>query len=271
MGELKAIVLLALLAFVGGCGSSTEALPPTITPQPSQVELTVAAAADLQFAFTKLAQIFEAESGHKVTLVFGSTGQLAQQIANGAPYDLFAAANVEFVDDLIQQRLALDETKQLYARGRIVLAVSRSPGMKIEDLDDLLSPEINSVAIANPTHAPYGRAAQQALEAAGLWDHIQSKLVFGDNVRQALQFVQSGNAQAGIVALSIANTPEITWTVIDEALHAPLDQALVVVAASRHKEEAQAFAAFIGSPAGQAVMEQYGFIPPGASAPATAE
>lgn len=252
---MRLIATLALVAVLAACA------PPRTAPPP--VELTVAAAADLQFAFTELGALFEQQTGHKVTFVFGSTGQLAQQIEAGAPFDLFAAANISFVDDLAAKELVLTDSVAPYARGRIVLAVNRASGVTATALSDLLSPAITHIAIANPEHAPYGQAAKEALQSVGLWDQIEPKLVFGENVRQTLQYVQTGDAQAGIVALSVAGVPEITWTLLDDALHNPLDQALAVVASSPHPELAREFAAFINSHAGRPVMQKYGFVLPG--------
>jgi molybdate transport system substrate-binding protein len=225
--------------------------------------LTVAAASDLQFAFTEIAERFQEQTGHSVTLVFGSTGQLAQQIENGAPYDVFAAANVGFVERLNEQNLVLPDTIEIYARGRIVLAVNQRSSVEAVALEDLLSHEIRHVAIANPSHAPYGLAAMQALESAGLWEALQPKLVLGENVRQALQYVQTGDAETAIIALSIAEVPEITWTLIDEALHEPLDQALAVVSSTQQEEVARTFAAFVNSEEGRAIKRNYGFMRPG--------
>jgi molybdate transport system substrate-binding protein len=253
---LVSVVLMALAA----CRPSTAPAPTTMSPS---AELTVAAAADLQFAFTEITQAYEQQTGHRVTLTFGSTGQLAQQIENGAPFDLLAAANIQYVKDLADKQLVLPDSIALYAQGRIVLAVNRQSGVTATTLEDLLSSNIKHVAIANPAHAPYGVAAQQALQSAGLWDKLQDKQVFGENVRQTLQYIQTGDAEAGIVALSVANVPEITWTLIDGSLHQPLDQALGIVASSRHPDLARDFAAFINGQFGRPVMRQYGFIRPG--------
>jgi molybdate transport system substrate-binding protein len=250
-------MLIFLLTSLSAC--STAQTPTAKTP----VELIVAAAADLQFAFTEIGALYEQETGNKVTFSFGSTGQLAQQIENGAPFDLFAAANISFVDDLAKKNLVLPDTVALYARGRIVLAVNRDSGISAITLNDLLSEKITHIAIANPEHAPYGVAAKEALQSAGVWNQIGDKIVYGENVRQTLQFVQTGDAQVGIVALSVANVPEITWTLIDDSLHNPLDQALAVVASSSHKEEAQQFAEFINGKKGRPIMQKYGFVLPG--------
>lgn len=241
------------------------AASPTATTQTNlpKAEITVAAAADLQFAFTDIAQLFEEQTGHKVTLVFGSSGLLTQQIENGAPYDLIAAANIDYIHQLARQNLVLEDSIALYARGRIVLAANRQAGISVVELKDLLDPQIKHIAIANPDHAPYGVAAQQALKAAGVWDAIQPKLVYGENVRQALQYIQTGDAEAGIIALSVASVPEITWSLIDDRFHAPLDQALVITANSPYQELASQFAALINNEQGRLIMRQYGFILPG--------
>jgi molybdate transport system substrate-binding protein len=151
----------------------------------------------------------------------------------------------------------------LYARGRIVLAGNKAMGIQIATLDDLLSDEIAHIAIANPEHAPYGVAAMEALQSTGLWEKIQPKLVYGENVRQALQFIQTGDAEAGIVSLSVANVPEISWTLIGAELHNPLDQALAVVTSSSHQDVARQFAEFINGPSGRPIMQKYGFVLPG--------
>lgn len=250
-----------------------EATPTAPIAKPDHVELTIAAAADLQFAFTDIAELFEAQTGHTVTLVFGSTGQLAQQIENGAPYDLFAAADIAYVDRLAEAHRVLTDSVALYAQGRIVLAINTEAGVTAKSLADLTAPEITRIAIANPEHAPYGLAAQQALTTAGVWEEVHDKLVLGENVRQALQYVQTGDAQVGIVALSVAQVPEISWSLIDADLHAPLNQALAVVASSPHPDIARAFASFINGEQGRPVMQRFGFILPGESpvAQATAQ
>jgi molybdate transport system substrate-binding protein len=228
----------------------------------TQAEITVAAAADLQFAFSDLARLFEERTGHKVTLVFGSSGQLSQQIENGAPYDLIASANVDYISQLADKKLVFKDSITLYARGQIVLAANRQAVIQTEELEDLLDPKIRYISIADPEHAPYGVAAKQALEAAGLWDLLEPKLVTAENVRQALQYVQTGDAQAGIIALSVAEAPEITWRLIDESLHQPLEQALAIVASSRQYELADQFIQFINNQESRDVMRRYGFILP---------
>jgi molybdate transport system substrate-binding protein len=269
---LPLLLISLLLTACAGQGAAlavydpqSEAVSPSAqaSGSPRPPELTVAAAADLQFAFGEIAARFEAQTGKRVTLVFGSTGQLTQQIENGAPYDLLAAANIAYVRQLAQQGLTRPGSEALYARGRIVLAANRQAGLHLSGLDGLLDPRVQHIAIANPEHAPYGVAAKQALQAAGLWEALQPKLVLAENVRQALQYVQTGDAQAGIIALSVANAPEIEWTLIDDALHQPLDQALAIIAASPNAELAAQFVAFVNGPQGRPIMRRYGFILPG--------
>jgi molybdate transport system substrate-binding protein len=254
---------LLFLVFLTACTARGLLNPQPQTSATFPREITIAAAADLQFAFRDIAELFEQETGQRVRLVFGSTGLLTQQIEHGAPYDLIAAANIEYVERLSAQDLVLDDSIALYARGRIVLAANRDAGVTATELDDLLDPSIRHIAIANPQHAPYGVAAQEALQSAGIWEQVQGKIVRGENVRQALQYVQSGDAQVGILALSVVDVPEISWTLIEDDLHAPLDQALAVLASSNNPDLARQFASYINGTAGRPVMRQYGFLLPG--------
>ncbi len=239
------------------------AVAPGVAATADPPTLTVFAAADLAFAFREIVPRFEKALGVRVTLVLGSTGQLAQQIEHGGPADVFFAADQAFVDRLVTQRVLLGETRALYAQGRIVLATSRAYGAKLTELRGLLDPRIRHVAIANPAHAPYGKAAEEALRRAGLWDALRAKLVYGENIRHTLQFLQSGAAEAGIVALSIATAPEIDWVPIDPGLHSPLNQATAVLRRSRRPELGLAFIQFVNGPQGRPVMKRHGFLLPG--------
>jgi molybdate transport system substrate-binding protein len=239
----------------------------TIGPAPvgafERPALVVFAAADLTYAFRDLAPRFEKATGARVTLVFGSTGNFAHQIRHGGPADVFFAADQSYVDALIAEGVLVRETRTLYARGRIVLATAKTFGPKVTDLRGLLDSRVRHVAIANPAHAPYGRAAEQALRKAGVWEALRPKLVLGENIRHTLQFVQAGAADAGIVALSVASGPEIDWVTIDPALHAPLDQAAAVVRRSSRPELGLAFIQFVNSPEGRPIMKRFGFMLPG--------
>jgi molybdate transport system substrate-binding protein len=230
-----------------------------------RVRLTIYAAADLAFALKEIAAAFERTFNVDVILVFGSTGNLAHQIEHGAPADLFFAASDTFIDRLVERGAVLRETRAIYAQGRIVLATARSAGTKLTDLRQLAEPRVRRVAIANPLHAPYGKAAKETLQRAGVLDVVRPKLILAENIRQALQFLQTGNADAGIVALSVAGVPEIEWVPIDPALHNPLNQAVAVVRRSAQPDLASAFIQFVNGRQGRPVMKRFGFVLPGES------
>ena len=229
----------------------------------------MAAAADLAFAFKDIGDAFEKRTGQKVVFSFGSTGLLAKQIAEGAPFDVFAAANVSFADDVIQAGVCFADSRQLYARGRIAL-YARDAAHAPSSLLDLKEARFVKIAIANPEHAPYGRAAKEAILKAGVWEAVSPKLVFGENVQQAMQFAQSGNAEVAIVALSLATVTKGTYVTIDPEMHAAIDQALVVCNGSPEAKgaaipAARQFTAFISSDDGRAIMKRFGFLLPGES------
>lgn len=227
------------------------------------IMLTVSAAADLQYVFPKIGQLWEQATGHKVTFNFGSTGQLAQQIERGAPVDLFAAANREFVEKLDQKGLIYTDSKALYGIGRITLWQRADHPYRVKTLNDLLRPDIRRVAIANPHHAPYGVAAREALQSLGIWSALQPKLVLGENVRQSQQYAETGNVDVAIVALSLSVNKPGHWTLIPDHLHRPLEQVLAVPKSARHPQWARQFAAFINGEQGRPLMRQYGFVLPG--------
>src|SRR5262245_13206478 len=214
-----AIACCLVLCSVFSCRRSTPAGP----------ELTVAAATDLEGVFREIAQAFEKEAGAHVVLSFAASGNLKQQIENGAPFDVFASANVAYVDDLAKQGHVLPDTRRIYARGQITLWQRNDSRVSIDSLADLGKPEVKHVAIANPGHAPYGVAAVEALRSAGVYGMVEPKLVRGENIVETLQFVESGNADAGIVARSISDRAGGRWTLIDPALYKPIDQAVCVV------------------------------------------
>lgn len=232
---------------------------------PPATPLMVFAAADLGPAFKQVVPQFERKTRSTVTLVLGSTGMLAQQIRNGAPADVFFAANASFVNELARENLTLRQTHALYARGRIVTVALKSSRIRIEELTDLADPRIRRVSIANPQHAPYGLAARQALESAGLWKTLEPKLVFGENVQQAVQYVRSGSADAGIVARSVATTDDLQWKLVDAGLHEPLDQMAVVLARTKQPGTAMSFIQFVNGIQGRFVLRQFGFLLPGES------
>ena len=252
VSSLVVLTLLATLAFAWACRQTTN--------QPA--ELTVAAASDLINAFEELGREFEANHKTKVVFVFGSTGMLTRQIENGAPMDLFAAANVGYIEQLEQKGLIVPGTKAIYARGRITMWTMGDSPLKIRTISDLVSPEVKRIAIANPDHAPYGLAAQQAMQSAGMWDTVKPKLVYGDNIRQALQYAETGNVDVAIVALSLSQQSKGSWTLIPEELHQPIDQGLAVIKSTRNEPAARAFASFLTGPRGKEILAKYGFAFP---------
>ncbi len=256
--RLARMIALALVLIVSGCSGSESA-----GGQANRPEIIVAAAADLIPAFEEIGRLFERETGTKVTFSFGSTGLLAKQIKNGAPMDLFAAANLSFVEELEREGLILPDTKALYARGRITLWTRADSAFVIDRMEDLAHADVQRIAIAHPDHAPYGIAAREALRSSGIYDTVAPKLVFGENVRQALQYAETGNVDLSIVALSLSVQSKGRWTLIPDHLHEPIDQALAIIKGTRHEREAREFASFINNPQGRAVMRKYGFILPG--------
>jgi molybdate transport system substrate-binding protein len=225
--------------------------------------IRVAAAADLTLAFEELGRMFEQETGEAVSFSFGSTGLLAQQLRQGAPFDVFAAANVSFVEDVAAGGVCDGSTAAPYARGRIAIWTRRGLVAPAVTLEDLADSRFTRIAIANPEHAPYGVAAEQALRSGGLWDAIQPRLVLGENVRQTFQFAETGNVEAAIVALALVIQDRSNpWLLLDERLHEPIDQALVVCTGGARRDGGEAFARFVDSEPGRAVMRRYGFVLP---------
>lgn len=260
MGWLRNAFLCLCLLAVGPPVGSTAAFqgPPTI-----------AAASDLQFALESIGKRFAAETGERVTLVFGSSGNLARQAMNGAPFELFLSADESFVDSLADAGYARDRGT-LYAIGRIVLFAPRGSALAVDEqmngLRALLVAQGRAVrfAIANPEHAPYGRAAEAALRARGLWDLLQPALVLGENISQTAQFATAGGAAGGILAYSLVLAPALkdrgTYVLIPESLHPPLRQRMVLL--KRAGPVAQRFYDYLQGAGARALFEQYGFALP---------
>nr|BAL54441.1 molybdate transport system substrate-binding protein [uncultured Gammaproteobacteria bacterium] len=223
--------------------------------------LAVAAAADLKYALSELVAAFETQHpSAKVKVIYGSSGKLYEQIASGAPFDLFFAADASFPKLLEEQGLSLPV--RLYARGRIVLWSAVLDASRL-DLERLAQPDIGHIALANPRHAPYGQRAVQALERAGVWPKVKAKLVFGENVAQAAQFAETGSVEVGIIALSLALSPNLQakgrYWLVPEELHEPLEQGYVILKRAQRSPLARRFAEFVGSDAARAILRRYGF------------
>jgi molybdate transport system substrate-binding protein len=230
----------------------------------AQEPLRVAAAADLQFAMKDVAGRYEKTTGKKVEVSYGSSGNFRTQIANGAPFDIFFSADLQYPRMLISTNLADGGTLYIYAHGRLVLWAPAGANLDLakRGLEALKDPRVTKIAVANPEHAPYGRAAVAALQKAGVYDEVKSKLVYGENISQAAQFAQSGSAQVGILALSLTFAESMQggerWDV-PENLYPPLEQAAVVINASKNKMAAQEFLAYIKSDEGKQLLAKYGF------------
>jgi len=253
--------LLAVCALVSlsACGG-----PPPPAGGPAQpITLTVSAASDLTDAFNEIGAAYEQATGVQVTFNFGATGQLAQQIDKGAPIDVFAAAAISYIDDLEAKGRIVPGTKVLLAQGRLTIWTRQDGPLTVEKLEDLLDSRVRHVAIANPDHAPYGAAAKQALQAAGVWPQIQDKLVIGENVSQALQYAETGNVDVAIAPLSLSRRGNGRWTLVPAEMHKPLNQALAVVAGTQYEKEARHFVEYVNGPEGRPIMHKYGFLLPG--------
>lgn len=198
----------------------------------------------------------------RVVYSFGATAELAKQIENGAPFDLFASADVEHVDELNRKGLLVAGTQAVYARGRLVLWIPPGSRAKIERLEDLARQEVERIGIAKPDVAPYGRATIEALGALQLWPQIEPQVIYGQNVSQVKQYARTGNVDAAFIPLALVRDGEGRAIEIDERLHQPINQALAVIKASGKQEMARRFAEFVLSLEGRALLERYGYQPP---------
>jgi molybdate transport system substrate-binding protein len=227
----------------------------------------VAAAADLKFAMGELATQFGKQGGAKLDVTYGSSGNFLTQIQNGAPFDLFFSADSEYPKKLEAAGLTEPRTLREYAVGHIVIWTPRDS--EINPAKDgwkcLLDQRLKKIAIANPEHAPYGRAAVAAMKKAGIYEQVKNNLVYGENISQAAEFVQSGNAQAGIVALSLALSPAMKngkkWEIPADS-YPPIKQAVVLLKGSKNKEAARRFLDFVNGPQGREILQRFGFTVP---------
>jgi molybdate transport system substrate-binding protein len=230
-------------------------------------EIKIAAASDLTFAFKDVAAQFEKQTGDSIKLTYGSSGNFFAQIQNGAPFDLFFSADVGYPRKLEAAGLTEPGTIYEYASGKLVMWVPNASKLDLSrGLATLLDPGIRKIAIANPLHAPYGVAAVAAMRHAGVYDNVDSKLVLGENISQTAQFVQSGNADVGLLALSLAVAPAMKdkgrFVEIPSTDYPPIIQAAVILKSSRNKELANQFLKFLKHPETVALMARYGFAIP---------
>jgi molybdate transport system substrate-binding protein len=234
-------------------------------------ELTVAAAADLQFAFQDVAARFQKDTGQSAKLIFGSSGNFFTQIQNGAPFDVFFSADIDYPRKLEAAGLAEPGTLYPYATGKIVLWVPNESKLDLgKGLRVLLDPSIGKIALANPEHAPYGRAAVAAIKHENIYDKVSGKFVLGENISQAASFITSGSADIGIVALSLALAPAMKqkgrYVEISADAYPPLEQAAVILKSSQKKDVARQFIDFLKTPPILELLRSYGFSVPSGSA-----
>jgi molybdate transport system substrate-binding protein len=251
MGPPVRLLTLIIICALTACGGSSAAKGP--------IELSVAAASSLAPVFQELGPEFTAETGIPLVFSFASTGHLAQQIRNGAPFDLFAAADEQHVDMLIGTGDLISATRTHFANGVLVLVAA--PESDINTLREALNLPTGRPVIANPEHAPYGLAARQVLERSGYWDELQNDIAYAETVRQATQVVETGNAQYGLVALSTALSSDLKVIPIDAGLYAPIAHVAAVLSNSGDPSEAVMFLEFLTSEAGGEVLRTHGLEP----------
>ena len=230
-------------------------------------EIAVAAASDLNFAIKEVIGVFEQQTGHRVKLSLGSSGNFYAQLQQGAPFDLYFSADIGYPKKLEEAGLTVPGSLYRYAVGRVVLWAPKSSPVDVsQGLTVLKEARVKKIAIANPKHAPYGRAAVAAMEHAQVYAEVKDRLVLGENISQAAQFIESGACDVGIIALSLALAPAMRsagsyWEIPAEA-HPPLEQGAAILKQSKHQELAKNFLAFLQGPQGQEIMIRYGFTLP---------
>lgn len=252
----RVLIVMALLSALGSPSSAQAG------------DLTIAAASSLNFAFKELVGEYEKKTGERVKLTLGSSGNFYSQIQNGAPFDVFFSADMAYPKKLEDAELTVPGSLSKYAVGRLVLwTLAKSP-LPVEErgMDVLLDPLVKKVAIANPKHAPYGRAAVAAMEHFKVHDRVKGKLVFGENISQAGQFIESGASDIGLIALSLAMTPTMKrigkyWEIPADA-HPALEHGVVILKNSSNQDRAKSFLAFLQTEEGRAIMTRYGFVLP---------
>jgi molybdate transport system substrate-binding protein len=247
--------LLCAAAFLASCGSSPR------TPE-SAGKITVAAAANLTDVFGEVGSAFRAQKGIDVVFSYGATAELAQQIDNGAPFDVFAAADTEHVDSLVASQKLIGSSRAIYARGQLALWIPGGESSANQELKVLAAPRIHFIAIAQPKLAPYGQAAVEALQNAHLWGTLQRKIVYANSISMAKQQAATGNADAAFTAYSLVLHERGMILKVDPNLYRPIEQALAIVASTSHAQEAQQFRSFLLGADGRAILAKSGYLIP---------
>lgn len=261
-------LIVAFLAAVPiGCKRSDTTGGPGAATQ-SQRQLNVAAAADLKFALDEIADAYRKQHPNlNLQITYGSSGNFYSQLTNKAPFDMFLSADAGYVDKLITAGVADQDTRFLYAIGQIVVWAPRESKLDVatQGLQALVDPSVKKIAIANPAHAPYGRAAEAALRKNGIWEKVLDRLVLGENIAQTAQFVQNGSADIGVIALALAMSPSMKdgrHFLIPQNDYPPLEQAGVILSWAQDRPAADAFRTFLTGPDGKRILVKYGFAMP---------
>jgi molybdate transport system substrate-binding protein len=246
--------ILCAATLLGSCHERQDSEP--------AAKLTVAAAANLTDVFAGMGRAFQEKTGVELIFSYGSTAQLAQQIDNGAPFDLFAAADTEHVDSLVSTRKLLGESRAVYALGQLALWIPRGEETGVRELKDLAGQAVRFVAVAQPDLAPYGQATIEALRNAGLWESVRPKVVYANSISQAKQLATSGNADAAFTAYSLVLNDRGSVLKVDPRLYHPIEQALAIVASSARSKEANQFRSFLLGPEGRGILSKNGYLLP---------
>lgn len=256
MLTMRAVVVVCLLLISLSCH------PQSSKNNQEHSELVVAAAANLTDAFAEIGPRFTSKTGIRVVFSFGATADLARQIENGAPFDVFAAADTAHVDQLERKGLITPGSRALYARGRLVMWLPPGSILKAERFEDLTAKAFERIAIAKPDIAPYGQATVESLRALGIWSQIEPKVIYGQNVSQTKQYAATGNAEVAFIPLALVKPGEGTYIEVTEESHKPIDQALGVVKDSSKQHEARQFVDFLLSAEGQELLTRHGYSKP---------
>lgn len=247
-------MVLVVTSFGAGCRAD-------VTKSREQ-DLTIAAASNLTDAFAEIGQRFTSKTGINVVISFGATADLAKQIENGAPFDVFAAADTEHVAQLETKGLLTTGTRMIYARGRLVMWLPPGSNLKPARINDITAKAFERIAIAKPDVAPYGRAAVESLQALGIWKDIEGRVIYGQNVSQVKQYVATGNAEVAFIPLALVKPGEGSYIEVGDELHQPIDQALGIIKESPKQRGARQFVDFLLSPEGQELLSRRGYRTP---------
>ncbi|HEV2883652.1 MAG TPA: molybdate ABC transporter substrate-binding protein [Pyrinomonadaceae bacterium] len=256
MRGFKYLWLACVLLATVSCGRQAS---PESSKQP---ELVVAAAANLTEAFEEIGRRFTSQTGIRVVFSFGATADLAKQIENGAPFDVFASADTEHVDRLERQGLLTPGTRAIYARGRLVAWLPPGSKLTLARVEDITAANFERIAIAKPDVAPYGKATIEALRALKIWTEVEPKIVYAQNVSQAKQYAATGNAEVAFIPLALVKIGEGSFVELNQDLHQPIDQALAVIKASQNQDAAKKFAVFVVNPEVQSLLVNRGYFLP---------